>query len=70
MKEIADELDRLRKLSLHPWVQIDAEMIETQNLIFGGTSTASFETEAATTGYPTQEGENLPMNPRSSYYAR
>ncbi|XP_066343387.1 putative wall-associated receptor kinase-like 16 isoform X1 [Miscanthus floridulus] len=70
MKEIADELDKLRKLSLHPWVQIDAEMIETQNLLLGGTSTASFEIEASTTGYPTQEGENLPMNPRSSYYAR
>ena len=69
MKEIADELDRLRKLSLHPWVQIDAEMIETQSLL-GGTSTASFEMDASTTGYPTQEGESLPMNPTSSYYAR
>jgi len=68
MKEIADELGRLRKLSLHPWVQIDAEM-ETQSLL-SGASTASFEIEGATSGYPTQEGENLPMNPRSSYYAR
>ncbi|EES12518.1 hypothetical protein BDA96_06G164400 [Sorghum bicolor] len=69
MKEIADELGRLRKLSLHPWVQINVEMIETQSLL-SGTPTASFEIEASTTGYPTQEGENLPMNPRSSYYAR
>ncbi|WVZ62168.1 hypothetical protein U9M48_011945 [Paspalum notatum var. saurae] len=70
MKEIADELGRLRKLSLHPWAQIDAEIIENQSLL-GGTSAASFETDiATTTGYPTQEGENLPMNPRSSYYAR
>ncbi|CAN6249380.1 unnamed protein product [Urochloa humidicola] len=68
MKEIADELGRLRKLSLHPWVQLDVEM-ETQSLL-GGASTASFETEGATSGYPTQEGENLPMNPGSSYYAR
>jgi hypothetical protein len=68
MKEIADELGRLRKLSLHPWVQIDAEM-ETQSLL-GGASTASFQIEGAASGYPTQEGENLPMNPRSSYYAR
>ncbi|CAL5068919.1 unnamed protein product [Urochloa decumbens] len=68
MKEIADELGRLRKLSLHPWAQLDVEM-ETQSML-GGASTASFETEGATSGYPTQEGENLPMNPRSSYYAR
>ncbi|CAO2043026.1 unnamed protein product [Urochloa humidicola] len=68
MKEIADELGRLRKLSLHPWVQLDVEM-ETQSLL-GGASTASFETEGATSGYPTQEGGNLPMNPGSSYYAR
>ncbi|CAN6228876.1 unnamed protein product [Urochloa humidicola] len=68
MKEIADELGRLRKLSLHPWVQLDVEM-ETQSLL-GGASTASFETEGATSGYPTQEGENVPMNPGSSYYAR
>ncbi|ONM15893.1 Protein kinase superfamily protein [Zea mays] len=69
MKEVADELGRLRKLSLHPWVQIDAEMIESQSLL-SGTTTASFEIEVGTTGYPTQEAENLPMNPRSSYYAR
>ncbi|PUZ48034.1 hypothetical protein GQ55_7G213300 [Panicum hallii var. hallii] len=68
MKEIADELGRLRKLSLHPWIRIDAEM-ETQSLL-GGASTASFQIEGAASGYPTQEGENLPMNPRSSYYAR
>jgi len=52
MKEIADELGRLRKLSLHPWVEIDAEM-ETRSLL-SGSSTATFETEGAT-----QEGENL-----------
>ncbi|KAK8448029.1 hypothetical protein SEVIR_8G202832v4 [Setaria viridis] len=69
MKEIADELGRLRKLSLHPWVQVDVEM-EAQSLL-GGASTASFEIEGATSiGYPTQEGESLPMNPGSSYYAR
>ncbi|PUZ48028.1 hypothetical protein GQ55_7G212800 [Panicum hallii var. hallii] len=67
MKEIADELGRLRKLSLHPWVQLETE--ETRSLL-SGTSTASFGMETATTGYPTQEGDNVPMNPRSSYYAR
>ena len=70
MKEIADELGRLRKLSLHPWAQIDAEM-ETRSLL-SGSSTATFEMEGATSGYPTQERESLPlnMNPSSSYYAR
>ncbi|KAF8704108.1 hypothetical protein HU200_031596 [Digitaria exilis] len=68
MKEIADELGRLRKLSLHLWVQLDVEM-ETQSLL-DGAPTASFEIEGATTGYSTQEGENLPMNLGSSYYAR
>ena len=70
MKEIADELGRLRKLSLHPWVEIDAEM-ETRSLL-SGSSTATFEMEGATSGYPKQEGESLPlnMNPSSSYYAR
>ncbi|CAL5026420.1 unnamed protein product [Urochloa decumbens] len=68
MKEIVDELGRLRKLALHPWAQLDVEM-ETQSML-GGASTASFETEGATSGYPTQDGENLPMNPKSLYYAR
>jgi hypothetical protein len=48
MKEVADELGRLRKLSLHPWVQIDADMIETQSLL-SGTTAASFEIEVGTT---------------------
>ena len=56
MKEVADELGRLRKLSLHPWAQLDAET-ETGSLL-GGPSTASIEIEEATTsGYPTQGGE-------------
>nr|CAB3485141.1 unnamed protein product [Digitaria exilis] len=68
MKEIVDELGRLRKLSLHPWVQLDVEK-ETQSLL-DGTSIASFQIEGATTGYPTQDGDGLTMNPISSYYAR
>ncbi|KAF8702720.1 hypothetical protein HU200_032548 [Digitaria exilis] len=68
MKEIADELGRLRKLSQHPWAQLDVEM-DTQSLL-DGTSTASFHIEGATTGYPTQDGDGLTMNPISSYYAR
>uniref|UniRef100_K3YDX7 Protein kinase domain-containing protein n=1 Tax=Setaria italica TaxID=4555 RepID=K3YDX7_SETIT len=67
MKEIADELGRLRKLPLHPWVQLETE--ETRSLL-SATSTSSFEIGTGTTRYPTQEGENVPMNPRSSYYAR
>ncbi|KAL6652378.1 hypothetical protein ACP70R_011303 [Stipagrostis hirtigluma subsp. patula] len=70
MKEIVDELSRLRKLSLHPWVQLDAES-ETRSFL-GGAPSTSFDIEATTTGYSTLEVEDasLPMNPRSSYYAR
>lgn len=70
MKEITDELGRLRKLSLHPWVQVDAEM-ETENLL-GGPSTinSGLEIETSSTGYLGEERENLPMNPGSTYYAR
>nr|TKW05466.1 hypothetical protein SEVIR_7G177600v2 [Setaria viridis] len=67
MKEIADELGRLRKLPLHPWVQLETE--ETRSLL-SAASTSSFEIGTGTTRYPTQEGENVPMNSRSSYYAR
>ncbi|KAJ1271883.1 hypothetical protein BS78_06G159800 [Paspalum vaginatum] len=55
MKEIGDELGRLRKLSLHPWVQTNAQMAETQGLLTACFETASFELEASATGYPTQE---------------
>ena len=69
MKEIANELGRLLKLSLHPWAQLDAET-ETESFL-GGPSTSSIEIEVTTTSpYPSQDGENLPMNPMSSYYGR
>ncbi|KAL6903488.1 hypothetical protein ACP4OV_004301 [Aristida adscensionis] len=68
MKEIVDELSRLRKLSLHPWVRLDAET-ETQSLL-GGALTTSFDIEVSATGFHTLEVESLPMNPGSSYYAR
>jgi serine/threonine protein kinase len=71
MKEVADEIGRLRKLSLHPWIQVtDAE---SESLLDGASATTSagFEIDVATTtGYPMPEGETMPMNPRSSYYAR
>ncbi|TVU15209.1 hypothetical protein EJB05_38716, partial [Eragrostis curvula] len=67
MKEVANELGRLRKLSLHPWVQVaDAE----SESLLDGASTTGFEIDITTTGYPTQEGEIMPINPGSSYYAR
>ncbi|CAM0878373.1 unnamed protein product [Alopecurus aequalis] len=66
MKEVADELNRLRKLSLHPWVRVDVEM--GAESLLGGESTSSYETELS--GYPVSESENHPINPRSSYYAR
>ncbi|KAG2634168.1 hypothetical protein PVAP13_2NG533118 [Panicum virgatum] len=69
MKEIANELGRLLKLSLHPWAQLDAET-ETESFL-GGPSTSSIEIEVTTTSpYPSQDGENLPTNPMSSYYGR
>jgi serine/threonine protein kinase len=71
MKEIADELGRLRKLSLHPWAQLEAERESSQSLL-GGKPPSNFETlgDCTSSGYPTQEGEILPMNPGSHYYAR
>uniref|UniRef100_A0A0D3FXZ6 Protein kinase domain-containing protein n=2 Tax=Oryza TaxID=4527 RepID=A0A0D3FXZ6_9ORYZ len=70
MKEITDELGRLRKLSLHPWVQVDTEM-ETESLLSGpSTIYSGLEIEASSTGYLGDERENLPMNPGSTYYAR
>ncbi|KAK3144244.1 hypothetical protein QOZ80_4AG0310520 [Eleusine coracana subsp. coracana] len=69
MKEVADELGRLRKLALHPWVRITNT--ESESLLDGAPSTAGFEIDVVTTTeYPTLEGDNVPMNPRSSYYAR
>mgnify|MGYP005843049059 CR=1 FL=1 len=66
MKEVADELNRMRKLSLHPWVRIDVEP-EAENLL-GQESISGYEIELS--GYPVGESENQPINPRSSYYAR
>ncbi|CAN6228085.1 unnamed protein product [Urochloa humidicola] len=70
MKEVAEEIGRLRKLSLHPWAQLEAERESSQSLL-GRTPSASFElVEDNTSGYPTQEGEILHMNPGRQYYAR
>ncbi|CAL5080874.1 unnamed protein product [Urochloa decumbens] len=69
MKDIADELRRLRKLLQHPWVQLNMEEMETQRLLRGAEDT-SFEIETSTTEYHVPNGANQPMNPMSSYYAR
>jgi serine/threonine protein kinase len=66
MKEVADELNRLRKLSMHPWVRLDVEA-DAESLL-GGESTSGYEIELS--GYHMGESENQPINPRSSYYAR
>jgi serine/threonine protein kinase len=66
MKEVADELNRLRKLSIHPWVQLDVET-EAESLLVGG-STSGYGIELS--GYPMGENEDKPINPGSSYYAR
>ncbi|CAM0903782.1 unnamed protein product [Alopecurus aequalis] len=62
MKEVADELNRLRKLSLHPWVQINVATDEEG--LLGGESTSSYEIESS--GYTMGESEDQPINPRSS----
>lgn len=69
MKEIADELSRLRKLSIHPCAQLNMEeIVETQRLLCAPEDT-SFGTESSIIEYPRPEGESKPMNPVSSYYA-
>jgi len=65
MKEVSDELNRLRKLSVHPWVRVDVET-EAESLLVGE---STYEIELST-GYPADESDDQPMNPRSSYYAR
>jgi len=69
MKEIADELSRLRKISIHPWIQLTMEETETQRLLRGPADT-SFETESSVTEYPGPDGAKQPINPLSSFYAR
>ncbi|KAK8459650.1 hypothetical protein SEVIR_2G181650v4 [Setaria viridis] len=69
MKQITDELSRLRKLSIHPWVQQNMEEMETQRLLCGSEDT-SFGTESSIIEYPRPEAANQSMNPTSSYYAR
>ncbi|CAM0878397.1 unnamed protein product [Alopecurus aequalis] len=66
MKEVADELNRLRKLSLHPWVQVDVAM--GAESLLEGESTSSYDIELS--GYPVSEIEDQSINPRTSYYAR
>ena len=70
MKEIADELSRLRKLSIHPWVQLTMEETETQRLLGGPADTSSFKTESSVIEYPGPDGAKQPINPVSSFYAR
>ncbi|CAN6162334.1 unnamed protein product [Urochloa humidicola] len=69
MKDIADELGRLRKLSQHPWVPVNMEETETQSLLRGAEGT-SFEMETSTIEYHVPTGANQPMDAMSSYYAR
>ncbi|CAO2208161.1 unnamed protein product [Urochloa humidicola] len=65
MKEISEELSRLRKLSKHPWIQCD---IESPGKFFVGQSSNSFEIEQSTE-YPGKV-EEMPMNESNSYYVR
>jgi serine/threonine protein kinase len=64
MKEVSDELSRLRKLSKHPWIQRDTEL----ESFLGGQSMNSFGIEQSTE-YPGKV-EEMAINPISSYYVR
>uniref|UniRef100_A0A0D9V0Z1 Protein kinase domain-containing protein n=1 Tax=Leersia perrieri TaxID=77586 RepID=A0A0D9V0Z1_9ORYZ len=63
MKEVSEELSRLRKLSKHPWIQRDTE---TESFL-SGPSTSNFEIE--NTEY-TRKDEQIPINPSTSYFIR
>jgi serine/threonine protein kinase len=67
MKDVADELNRLRKLSVHPWIRVGVETEEESLLV--GESTPVYEFEQST-GYTADESEDRPINPRSVNYAR
>ncbi|KAG0543292.1 hypothetical protein BDA96_02G177500 [Sorghum bicolor] len=70
MKEVADELNRLRKLLLHPWLPLNMEEKETSPRLLGGPADTSFQTENSIVEYPVLESQNLPMDSISSNYAR
>jgi len=63
MKEVADELNRLRKLLLHPWLGLNTEEMETP-------ADTSFQTENSIVEYPVLESQNLLIDSISSNYAR
>lgn len=64
MKEVSEELSRLRKLSKHPWIQRDTE---TESFL-GGPSTSIFEIDQSTEY--AGKVEEMPINPSSSYFIR
>uniref|UniRef100_A0ACD5UCX9 Uncharacterized protein n=2 Tax=Avena sativa TaxID=4498 RepID=A0ACD5UCX9_AVESA len=66
MKEVADELNRLRKLSMHPWVRLHVQT-DAETLLVGE-STDGYQKELS--GYPMGKSENQPINQTSSYFAR
>ncbi|XP_037475443.1 wall-associated receptor kinase 3-like [Triticum dicoccoides] len=65
MKEVANELGRLRKLPMYPWVRVGVET--DGETLLGGDSTGVQEIES---DYSVGENENHHINPGSSYYAR
>lgn len=70
MKEVADELNRLRKLLLHPWLRLNMEEMETPRVL-GGPADTSFQKENSIVEYPVLESQNqLSMDSITSNYAR
>ncbi|KAF2950147.1 putative wall-associated receptor kinase-like 16 [Oryza sativa Japonica Group] len=79
MKEVSEELSRLRKFSKHPWIQRDTEIesflsgpstsnLETEHSYLSGPSTSNFEIEH-NTEYRRKD-EEMPINPSTSYFIR
>uniref|UniRef100_A0A0E0C1X4 Protein kinase domain-containing protein n=1 Tax=Oryza meridionalis TaxID=40149 RepID=A0A0E0C1X4_9ORYZ len=79
MKEVSEELSRLRKLSKHPWIQRDTEIesflsgpstsnLETEHSYLSGPSTSNFEIEHSTEYR--RKDEEMPINPSTSYFIR
>ncbi|KAI4979192.1 hypothetical protein ZWY2020_015945 [Hordeum vulgare] len=59
MKEVSEELSRLRKLSRHPWIQHDTETDSFLGVI-----------EIEQSSEYTEKDETMPINPSSSYFMR
>ncbi|KAF0919847.1 hypothetical protein E2562_031700 [Oryza meyeriana var. granulata] len=79
MKEVSEDLSRLRKLSKHPWILRDTETesllsgpstsnLDIEHSYLNGSSTSNFEIEH--NSEYTRKDEEMPINPSTSYFIR